>query len=356
MTRTPPSAADLQLIHACCDQGIPLKPSRLATWRKYGLIPSPAPVYLGGRRGSQRRYPPGTEHQVAGLAVCDLLHPRMSPFDLVLLAFFAEMPLPFLPTVPLKAALALAYFDSRPQRQDEEQRAFDAIPVGWRDELPADFNWAETQAELEFKQEPAHVRQMRANLKRLPGLARATREQLDARVHGVLTTLNRACLPVEDTDAMADLKAAMAFDGPPARSRAAWMYASICHAEQLAVRRETSGVERFDALMALENSELLHFRELALEALNAMYTSASEGRLQRFEIRSPDHARMAGGLLVEWNSVRHVVDAGARPAQLTRDALHSLWSACSHAGGGGEGRAAFAARTAGRRSAPRGNC
>lgn len=104
-------------------------------------------------------------------------------------------------------------------------------------------------------------------------------------------------------------------------------------------------MERFEGLMALERSELLHFRELVLEELKAMWTVASEGRLRRYEIRSPSEARMAGGLLVAWNSIRQSVGPGSRPAQCTRDALYSLWTICSHVGGGGEGRAAFAVRT-----------
>ncbi|GHI90437.1 hypothetical protein Sxan_78010 [Streptomyces xanthophaeus] len=52
-------------------------------------------------------------------------------------------------------------------------------------------------------------------------------------------------------------------------------------------------------------------------------------------------------MLVEWNSIRQVVEPGSRPAQLALDGLRSLWSVCSHTGGGGEGRARFAARTGG---------
>ncbi|WP_405812851.1 MULTISPECIES: hypothetical protein [unclassified Streptomyces] len=129
MTKTPPSEADRQLIQACCEQGFPLKASRLATWRKHGLVPEPEPYYLGGRGGSRRVYPPGTELQVLCLAACGALHPRMSPFDLLLLAFFAEAPLPFIPTEPLKAALALVYFGSRADQRDEQQSVFDAIPA-----------------------------------------------------------------------------------------------------------------------------------------------------------------------------------------------------------------------------------
>lgn len=345
MTRTPPSEADRQLIQACRAQGFPLKASRLAAWRKYGLVPEPEPRYLRGRRGSRRVYPPGTEQQVLCLAACDGLHPRMSPSDLLLLAFFAELPLPFLPTAPLKIALAEVYFGSRAAWRQEQQAAFDAVAADWRDGFPADFNWAQTEAALEIRQDPAHVRQMRANLKRLPGLARATREELDARVDGVLTSLNRDCLPEEDAPAMADLKAAMAFDGPPAQSRAAWMHAALCHAEQLSDRQETNAEERFEALMALEGSELVHLRELVLEDLNAMYLVASEGRFRCYKIRSPRQACMAGAMLVEWNSIRRSVEPGSRPAQHARDALYSLWSICSHMGGAGEGRAAFAART-----------
>ncbi|MEU7556271.1 hypothetical protein AB0B01_28755 [Streptomyces sp. NPDC044571] len=304
-------------------------------------------MFLGGRQGTRRVYPPGTDVQVLCLAACDQLHPRMSPYDLLLLTFFAEMPLPLLPTGPLKVALAQAFFGPRFRWQEEEQRAFDAVPEDWRAELPTDFNWAQIRAELEIRQDGPHVQQMRENLKRRPGLVRASREQLDARVDGVLTALNRDRLPVEDAEIMTDLKAAMAFDGPPARSRAAWMHAALCRSEQLALRRETNGAERFDELMALQEPELLHFRELVLEAVSAMYTAASEGRLRTREIRSLPIAKMAGRMLVEWNSVRQVVEPGSRPAQLALDGLRSLWSICSQTGGGsGEGRAAFTARTA----------
>lgn len=308
-------------------------------------MPEPTPVYYGGRRGSRRVYPSGTDLQVLCLAACDRLHPRMSPSDLLLLAFFAEAPLPLLPAEALKLALAEVYFGSRAVWRGEQQAAFDAVAAEWRDEFPADFNWAQTEAALEIRRDEEHVRQMRANLKRLPDLARATQEELDARVDGVLTSLNRAFLPEEDAAAMADLKAAMAFGGPPTQSRAAWMHAALCHAEQLSERQETNAEERFDALLGLTSAELLHFRELVLEDLNAMYTVASEGRLRRYEVRTPRVARMAGAMLVEWNSVRRSVEPGSRPAQRARDALYSLWSICSHVGGAGEGRAAFAART-----------
>ncbi|WP_331725740.1 hypothetical protein OG605_40160 (plasmid) [Streptomyces xanthophaeus] len=347
MTRTPPSQADRRLIQACHDREIPLKASRLEAWRTHGLMRPPEAVFLGGRRGSQRVYPPGTVLQVMCLAVCDQLEPRMSPEDLLLLTFFAEMPLPFLPVRPLKVALARAYFGARFPRQAEEQRTYEAVPGEWRDEAPADYNWAETEAALEVREDQPHVRQMRENLARLPDLARAGRQELDGRVIGVLTALNRARLPVEDTVLMADLKAAMAFDGPPARSRAAWMHAALCRGEQLAVRRETNAMERFDGLMALGETELLHFRELVLEAMNAAYTVASEGRLSGYAVRSLSVAKMAGRVLVEWNSIRQVVEPGSRPAQLALDGLRSLWSICSHTGGGGEGRERFAVRTGG---------
>ncbi|GHI90440.1 hypothetical protein [Streptomyces xanthophaeus] len=112
----------------------------------------PEAVFLGGRRGSQRVYPPGTLLQVLCLAaVCDQLQPRMPPEDLILLAFFAEMPLPSLPGRPLRVALARAYFGARFQRQAEEQRAYEGVPGEWRDEVQADYNWAETEAELEVR-------------------------------------------------------------------------------------------------------------------------------------------------------------------------------------------------------------
>lgn len=87
MTRTPPSEADRTLIEACREQGLELKASRLAAWRKYGLIPEPESRFLGGRDGSRRVCPPGTGIQVLCLAACDALQPRMSLSDLLLVAF-----------------------------------------------------------------------------------------------------------------------------------------------------------------------------------------------------------------------------------------------------------------------------
>jgi hypothetical protein len=143
---------------------------------------------------------------------------------------------------------------------------------------------------------------------------------------------------------MADLRAAMAFAGPPEQSRAAWLLAAHCHSEQLAERSETSGMERLDTFLAVTEEELQSLREQVRESLDAMWHMATEGRSPRFDVNSAGMARMAGRMLVEWTTARQAHPPGSRPAQLLVDSLRSLWSLCS-TDSVGEGRAAFQRRT-----------
>jgi hypothetical protein len=190
----------------------------------------------------------------------------------------------------------------------------------------------------------AAVQQMRDNLRRRRDLATASRTELDGRVCGVLTWLNAPALPTHDSVFMADLRAAMAFAGPPEQSRAAWLLAAHCHSEQLAERSETSGMERLDTFLAVAEEELQSLREQVRESLDAMWHMATEGRSRHFDVNSAAMARMAGRMLVEWTTARQAHPPGSRPAQLLVDSLRSLWSLCS-TDSVGEGRAAFQHRT-----------
>lgn len=130
------------------------------------------------------------------------------------------------------------------------------------------------------------------------------------------------------------------------------MLAAHCHSEQMAVRRMTCEEERRLELLRLGEGELTYLRDLVVEWLDVMYVMASEGRRRRYPITSADRARGAGGVLVEWVSARQVHPPGSQPAQVYLEALRNLWSYCSDApvdGCGGEGRAAFTARTGRRR-------
>ncbi|OEV13154.1 hypothetical protein AN218_04920 [Streptomyces nanshensis] len=322
--------------------GMNLSVARLERWRKAGLIPRPGPDTLV-QCGWKQVYPLETAQLVVGLLTCCARSRTID--DLALLAFFSEVPVPI---EPVKAALARTYFTHRVAQQSKEQQLFEAIPQVHREADSAEYNWAEVAADLDMQQHRDAVRQMRANLKRNKELANATRIELDQRVRGVLIWLNAPALPVHDAEYMADLRCALAFHGPPEQSRAAWVLAALCHSQQRAVWRTTSGEQRFEELMALEEVELLHLRDLVRESLDAMWCMATEGKGQRFDVGSSASARLAGGMLIEWMGARHVHPPGSRPAQVLLDSLRGLWSQCAASAdtdASGEGRSAFITRT-----------
>ncbi|MGW6309011.1 hypothetical protein [Streptomyces niveus] len=337
MVRTQPNAADSHLIRITAASGLKLSPYQLERWRTAGLIPRPGPD-TQVKIGDTKVYPPQTAALVAGLLVC-APHCR-SIDDLALLALFNEVPVPF---DPVRAALLTAYFPQYSKDREQKDEALQRIPAKHRGQEEPWYDWAEAAAFVDMENQAA-VRQMRDNLRRRRDLATASRHELDGRVCGVLTWLNAPALPTHDSVFMADLRAAMAFAGPPEQSRAAWLLAAHCHSEQLAERSETSGSERLDTFLAVTEKELRSLRELVKEALDAMWHMATEGRCRRFDVNSPSMARGAGRMLVEWTTVRRAHPAGARPAQLLVDSLRSLWSLCS-TDSVGEGRGAFECRT-----------
>jgi hypothetical protein len=273
-----------------------------------------------------------------GLLVCA---PRCRTIDdLALLAFFNEVPVP---VDPVRAALLRAYFPQYSKARERENQALQRIPAEHRDQEEPWYDWAEAAAFVDMENQAA-VQQMRDNLRRRRDLATASRTELDGRVCGVLTWLNAPALPTHDSVFMADLRAAMAFAGPPEQSRAAWLLAAHCHSEQLAERSETSGMGRLDNFLAVTDEDLQSLREQVRESLDTMWHMATEGRSRRFDVNSAAMARMAGRVLVEWTTARQAHPPGSRPAQLLVDSLRSLWSLCS-TDSVGEGRAAFHRRT-----------
>lgn len=333
MVRTKPSAADRHLIRLTAASGLELNPYRLERWRAAGLIPRPGTDTLV-RIGTAEVYTPETAALVAGLLVCAPL--CRTNEDLALLAFFNEVPVPL---DPVRAAL-LKNFPQYSKVRERANEELQQIPAEHRDEAEPEYNWAEAAAALDMEHKAA-VRQMRDNLRRRRDLATAS---LDERVRGVLIWLNAPALPTHDSVFMADLRTAMAFAGPPEQSRAAWLLAAICHSDQLAERGETSGPERLETFLAVTDDDLTTLREQVRESLDAMWHMATEGRSRRFELDSPEMARSAGRMLVEWTTARQAHPPGTRPAQLLVDGLRRLWSLCS-TDSVGEGRAAFQLRT-----------
>jgi hypothetical protein len=338
MVRSMPNAADQCLIRIAAASGLELSASRLERWRTAGLIPRPGPETLI-KLGNSRVYPAETAALVVGLLEC--AKRCRTTNDLVLLAFFNEVPVPF---DPVRVALASAYFGTYIQSRSKEQEVLDSVPAEHREADPPEYNWAEARAELDMKQHSDAVRQMRANLKRRCDLATASRAELDERVRGVLIWLNAPDLPTHDAVFMADLRSAMAFGAAPECSRAAWLLAALCHSEQRAERTETCGEERLDKLLSVTDDDLRNLREQVTEALDAIWVMSTEGRRRYFEIGSPAMARHAGRMLVEWMSARQAHPRGSRPAQVLVESLRSLWQLCT-AEAYGEGRAAFLQRT-----------
>ncbi|GAA2730006.1 hypothetical protein GCM10010360_10330 [Streptomyces nogalater] len=315
-----------------------MSPYRLERWRTAGLIPRPGPDTLL-RIGDVKVYTPETACLVVGLLTWAPL--CRTNEELALLAFFNGVPVP--PDF-LRIALAKAYFPQYTRTRDRQDAELRRIPADLRDEVAPEYNWAEAAAALDMAEYETAVGQMRDNLRRRRDLAKASRAELDERVRGVLIWLNAPALPAHDTVFMADLRAAMAFAGPPERSRAAWLLAAVCHSEQLADRGETSGPERLDTLLAVTDDDLISLREQVRESMDAMCYMATEGHSRRFPVTSPATARLAGRMLVEWTTARQAYPPGSRPAQVLVDSLRSLWSLCS-ADRAGEGRAAFLHRT-----------
>ncbi|MEU5084581.1 MULTISPECIES: hypothetical protein [Streptomyces] len=216
------------------------------------------------RSGDSKIHTPATAVLVAGLATCAPLCRRHE--DLALLAFFNEVPVP---PDAVREALADVYFPQHAEAREQENMHLQRIPVEHRGEHGPEYDWAEAVAASDMEEYEAAVRQMRDNLRGRRDLAAASQDELDGRVRGVLIWLNMPALPVHDSEFMGDLRAAMAFCGPPVNSRAAWLLAAVCHSQQLAKRSETCARERRENLMAVTGEELGVLREQVRESLSS---------------------------------------------------------------------------------------
>ncbi|MEU0956128.1 hypothetical protein ABZ353_27895 [Streptomyces niveus] len=349
MPRTAPSRADQELMTLAAASGHPVSAYQLERWRRRGLIPEPEIRRLG-RSGSETLYPAGTGDLVCALA--RHTKPGRTYDDLALLVFFDGGQVPEL---ALKLALARAYFGQRAKHKDEVVRVTRAVPPAWAGELGAEYEVAEAEARISLAENGRAVRQMRINLRRLPDLARASREGVDARLLGVLTGLERIRLPSEDLVFMADLTAALDLECERGDDcLAVWDYAAVCHASQMATHSETSPVERFQALMHASPQDLIGLRTEITAHFDQMWTRASHGRRTSALLNEPSMARCAGAVLVDWMSTREVHPPGSTMAdRYFIESLADLNIRCliaalhmSHADGRtGEGRAQFIART-----------
>ena len=68
---------------------------------------------------------------------------------------------------------------------------------------------------------------MRINLRRPPELQRASREEVDDRLLGVLLALSRTALPIDDLDVMADLATAVGPDALENDADEHWLYNDV---------------------------------------------------------------------------------------------------------------------------------
>ncbi|MEG8281210.1 hypothetical protein [Streptomyces sp. AHA2] len=328
--------------------GLTVSASQLERWRRNGLIPSPEIRRLGAS-GTEAAYPDGTGDLVCALA--QHAGPGRSYDDLALLAFFsgAQVPEP-----ALKTALARVYFRHRVQHEDHVEQVQAQVPPLWAAEMDGEYERAEAEAKLSLSENGRAVRQMRSNLRRLPDLARATREEVDGRLLGVLVGLEMRQLPEADGAFMADLAAALHLNCDVAEDcLAVWDYAAACHASQMARQEETSYEERADKLARIDLADLQALRAQVLESRDQIWARATGGQQTRASMDQPWQARGAAGTLMEWMSAREVHPAASVLAdRYFIESLADLSLRCQisetrllHSDRAGEGRAAFIART-----------
>ncbi|MFE7927512.1 hypothetical protein ACFU6S_02035 [Streptomyces sp. NPDC057456] len=348
MPRTAPSDADLALMALASASGLSVTASQLERWRSRGLIPKPV-IQRQGRGGSRAVYPPGTDDLVCALA--RHAGAGRSYDDLVLLAFFSGASVLEL---PLKAAIARAYFTRRIRHEDQVARVAADVPSDWACELDSDYEQAEAEARIVLEENGRAVHQMRINLRRLPDLAHASRDQVDSRLLGVLVGLEREELPTGDRAFMSDLEAALYLECEVVEDcLAVWEHAAICHVAQMGRREVTSPRERADKLARASLEELASLREEVRASLDQMWHRATWGSQERAPMLEPWLARRAAGMLMEWMSAREAHPPGSVLAdRYFIESLADLELRCLvsrlHARTTdmpGEGRAAFCKRT-----------
>ena len=293
-------------MHLAAASGFPVTASRLERWRQHGLIPRPA-IRRRERPGTEAVYPPGTGDLVCALA--RHTGPGRSYDDLALLAFFSGAAVP---EIALKAALGRVYFSRRAQHEGRVQRVAADVPPQWAAEMDSEYERAEAAAKIVLADNDRAVYQMRINLRRLPDLAHARREEVDSRLLGVLIGLERLELRDDDRAFMADLAAALHLDCDVAEDcLAVWDYAAICHASQMARLELTSPEERIDKLARISMEALMALRDEVLQSSHQMWERATWGMQQRAPMDEPWQARNAACVLVEWMSAREVHPPGS---------------------------------------------
>ncbi|WP_329343298.1 hypothetical protein OG866_42855 [Streptomyces sp. NBC_00663] len=328
--------------------GFPVSAGQLERWRRHGLIPRPI-VRRTGHGGSEAVYPEGTGELVCALA--RHAGPGRSYDDVALLAFFSGAGVP---EIALKTALARAYFQRRLRREEHVGQVQAQVPPDWAAEMDSAYEEAEAKATISLAENGRAMCQMRSNLRRLPDLAQATRDEVDARLLGVLVGLEMRELPEWDRVFMADLAAALHLDCEVDEDcLAVWDYAAPCHASQMARQERTSPEERVDKLARITLEDLAALRRDVCDSSDQMWTRATDGRQTRAPMDQTWQARAAAGVLMEWMSAREVHPPGSVLAdRYFIESLSDLAIRCRIArvrarlgDNPGEGRTAFVART-----------
>ncbi|MFJ7146692.1 hypothetical protein ACIQVT_00440 [Streptomyces sp. NPDC100445] len=350
MPRTAPAQAELKLMDAAAASGFPVSASQLERWRHHGLIPSPCRRAAGAGR-YERVYPQGTEDLVCALA--RHAGPGRSYDDLALLAFFSGVTVP---EAALKTALARVYFKHRVQHEEQVERVQAQVPPPWAAEMDNEYERAEAAAKISLAENSRAIRQMRINLRRRHDLTRSSREEVDARLLGVLVGLERRRLPESDAAFMTDLTAALHLDCDIAEDcLAVWDYAAVCHVSQMGRQETTSPQERLEKLVRISAEDLQALRREVLDDMDQVWTRATGGRQTRAARDQPWLARSAAGVLMEWMSARETHPPGSVLAdRYFIDSLADLSLRCwifqtrsAWTDQPGEGRTAFTARTTG---------
>ncbi|MDY0810616.1 hypothetical protein [Kitasatospora purpeofusca] len=361
MPRSAPTGAYRELMDLTAADGNPISVSQLERWRRERLLPAPDRVFLG-RAGTRTSYPQEVKDLARALARRH--RPGRLLDDTVLLAFFCDSAPT--PELPLKLALVRTYFPHRERHRDTVARTTDAVPDDPGSERDIYYDWAEAEAVLEVEGGGTAVRQMRANLRRLPDLARAPREEVDSRLVGVLTHLNSPRLPENDLDLMRDLEAAIDLDSEKfsLARLAVWEYVATTHAGQMGRFEETNGQERFDTLCGTPLDELHRLRDEVVAAMQETWRRATGGHRGALALETVSMARGAARMLAEWTTARKAHPEGSSLADVCftaslldlARATALAWllnradrqrAAMPSVDRAGEGRAAFIARTTG---------
>ncbi|MFF4961194.1 hypothetical protein ACFY2Z_29880 [Streptomyces sp. NPDC001222] len=328
--------------------GFPVSASQLERWRHHGLIPRPV-VRRTARGGSEADYPEGTGELVCALA--RHAGPGRSHDDLALLAFFSGA---VVPEMALKPALARAFFQSRVRHEEQVGQVQAQVPPQWAAEMDSEYEEAEAEAKISLAENGRAVRQMRNNLRRLSDLTHATREEVDARLLGVLVGLEMRELPESDLAFMADLAAALHLDCDVDEDcLAVWDYAAVCHVAQMGRQERTSPEERVEKLVRISLGELAALRKEVCDDRDQIWARATGGRQTRASMDQPWQARGAASVLMEWMSAREAHPPGSVLAdryfiESLSDLALRCWISQARAqldDKPGEGRAAFIART-----------